>query len=205
MLKNMVQIKGHTMLKKTYHWMLKKADHPHARWYLGGISFAESSMSPIPPDPLMVPMIIQNKDQAWFLAFLTTITSALGGVLGYGIGFYLFAKLGMPILETYGLVDKFHVFQETFHKWGFWAIVIKAFTPIPFKLVTITCGALKFNFWLFLVASTISRGLRFYILATLLKKYGPTIHGIIDKNIRMVTFIFVAVLVGGFFLVKYLC
>lgn len=193
------------MLKKIYHWMLEKAGHPHAKWYLGGISFAESSMSPLPPDPLMVPMVIQNKDQAWSLAFLTTITSALGGVLGYAIGFYLFEKLGLPILQAYGLEAKFAVFQENFHKWGFWAIIIKAFTPIPFKLVTITCGALKFNFWLFLLASTLSRGLRFYILAGLLRKYGPTMHRIIDKNIKLVSITFIALLIGGFFLVKYVC
>ena len=193
------------MFKKIYHWMLAKAGHPHAKWYLAGISFAESSMSPLPPDPLMVPMIIKDKDQAWSIAFIATLASALGGVVGYGIGFFLFEKLGMPILEAYGLQDKFLIFQESFHRWGFWAIVIKAFTPIPFKLVTITCGAVKFNFWLFLVASTLSRGLRFYILAGLLKRYGVTMHKLIDQNIQLVSIAFLALLISGFFIVKYVC
>jgi len=193
------------MFKKIYHWMLAKAGHPHAKWYLAGISFAESSMSPLPPDPLMVPMIIKDKEQAWSIAFIATLASALGGIVGYGIGFFLFEKLGMPILEAYGLQDKFLIFQETFHRWGFWAIVIKAFTPIPFKLVTITCGAVKFNFWLFLVASTLSRGLRFYILSGLLKRYGVTMHKLIDQNIQLVSIAFLALLIGGFFIVKYVC
>lgn len=190
-------------MKRFYYWMLQKAGHPHAQWYLGVISFAESSMSPFPPDPLMVPMVLKRPDRAWFLAFLTTVTSALGGIVGYGIGLFLFKKLGMPILEAYGLESKFLVFQETFYRWGFWAIVIKAFTPIPFKLVTITCGALKFDFLLFVVASTLSRGLRFYIVAGLLKRYGPRMQAIIEKNISLVAWTFLGVLVGGFFLVKY--
>jgi membrane protein YqaA with SNARE-associated domain len=192
------------MLKKLYYWTLGKAGHAHAKWYLAGISFAESSISPIPPDPLMVPMIIKDKSQAWSVAFIATISSALGGVLGYGIGLFLFEKLGVPILETYGLQEKFASFQETFHHWGFLAIMIKAFTPIPFKLVTITCGAVKFNFWLFLLASTLSRGMRFYILAAVLRRYGDIMHALMEKYIWSITLVFIAVLVAGFFLVKYL-
>jgi membrane protein YqaA with SNARE-associated domain len=191
------------MMKRFYYWMMKKAGHPHARWYLGAISFAESSISPFPPDPLMVPMVLQDKRHAWSIAFLTTATSAIGGMVGYAIGLFLFEKLGMPILEAYGLQAKFLVFQETFYRWGFWAIVIKAFTPIPFKLVTITCGALKFDFLLFVVASTLSRGLRFYIVAGLLKRFGPHMQAIIEKNISLVAWTFIGVLIAGFFLVKY--
>jgi len=192
------------MLKNCYYWMLEKSAHPHAKWYLAGISFAESSFSPFPPDPLMVPMIIKDKGQTWRLAFITTISSALGGVLGYGIGLYLFQKVGVPILETYGLQEKFASFQETFHHWGFWAIMIKAFTPIPFKLVTITCGAVKFNFWLFLLASTLSRGMRFYILAAVLKRYGNAMHELMEKYIWSISLAFIGILVAGFFVVRYL-
>jgi membrane protein YqaA with SNARE-associated domain len=192
------------MLKKLYHWMLEKSGHPHAKWYLAGISFAESSFSPFPPDPLMVPMIIKDKSQAWSIAFIATISSALGGILGYAIGLFLFQKLGAAILTAYGLQEKFISFQETFHQWGFLAIMIKAFTPIPFKLVTITCGAVKFNFWLFLLASTLSRGVRFYILAAVLRRYGETMHTLMEKHIWPITLIFIGVLVVGFFVVKYL-
>lgn len=190
-------------MKRFYYWMLQKAGHPYAWWYLGAISFAESSVSPFPPDPLMVPMVLQNKEKAWSIAFLTTITSVIGGVVGYGIGLFLFETLGLPILKTYGLEAKFALFQETFYRWGFWAIVIKALTPIPFKLVTITCGALKFNFTLFVIASTLSRGLRFYGVAALLKRFGPSMQKVIEKNIQLVAWSFIGLLIGGFFLVKY--
>ncbi len=192
------------MLKSIYNWIISKAGHPHAKWYLFGISFAESSFSPLPPDPLMVPMVIQNKDKAWQYAWLTTLASVTGGILGYAIGFYLFQKIGIPVLKAYGLMDKLEVFQTSFYKWGFWAIVIKAFTPIPFKLVTITCGALKFNFWKFVLASTISRGLRFYILAGVLYKYGPKMNDLIERNMMLVSTIFLTLLIGGFFIVKHL-
>lgn len=192
------------MIRKFYNWMMKKAEHPLASWYLGLISFAESSISPIPPDPLMIPMILRRPDRAWFLAFLTTVTSALGGVVGYGIGLFLFEKVGIPVLEAYGLQSKFVAFQALFYKWGFWAIVIKALTPIPFKLVTITCGALHFNFTLFVIASTLSRGFRFYGVAALLKKFGEPMERMITQHIQVLSLVFIAVLVGGFFLVKYI-
>jgi membrane protein YqaA with SNARE-associated domain len=192
------------MIKSMYNWIINKAGHPHAKWYLFGISFTESSISPFPPDPLMVPMVIKNKDKAWHYAWLTTLASVTGGMVGYAIGFYLFQKIGIPVLKAYGLMDKLEIFQNSFYKWGFWAIVIKAFTPIPFKLVTITCGALQFSFWKFILASTISRGIRFYLLAGILYKYGPKMHDLIERNIMLVSTLFIGLLVGGFFIVKYL-
>lgn len=191
------------MLHKTYNWLIEKAQHPYAVWYLGLVSFLESSISFIPPDPLMVPMIVADRTKAWFLAFVTTVTSVIGGMLGYAIGFYLFQRLGVPILETYGLMNELTVFQNWFHTWGIWAILIKAFTPIPFKLVTITCGAIKFSFWSFLWASALSRGLRFFIEAALLWKCGPQMHKIIQKNIVLVTTTFIIVLLGGVLILKY--
>ncbi len=193
------------MMKKLYLWLLEKSKHPKAPWYLAFISFTESSVSFIPPDPMMVPMIVAHKDRAWNLAFITTASSVLGGALGYMIGFFLFEKFGLPILEAYGLTQKIEPFQNLFHKWGFWAIVIKAFTPIPYKLVTITAGALKFNFWMFMLASTISRGIRFYLEALIVWKFGPKMNEIIQENIMLVSTLFIALLVGGFFLIKYIC
>ena len=165
-------------MKKLYLWLLEKSKHSHAPWYLAIVSFTESSISCIPPDPMMIPMIVANKDRAWFLAFLTTRSSVLGGVLGYAIGFYLFERLGIPVLEAYGLMGKLTAFHTFFNEWGFWAIVIKAFTPIPFKLVTITAGALKFNFGLFMLASVISRGIRFYLEAAVVWKFGAKMNEI---------------------------
>lgn len=198
-------IKTGNLMKKLYLWLLEKSKSKKAPWYLALVSFTESSVSFIPPDPILVPMIVADKTRAWRLAFLTTITSVLGGVVGYAIGFYLFEKVGLPILETYNLTSKVEPFQELFHKWGFWAIVIKAFTPIPFKLVTITAGALKFNFWSFLTASTISRAIRFYLEAFIVWKFGARMNEVIQENIMIVTTAFIALLVGGFFLIKYIC
>ena len=188
---------------KLYTWMLNKAAHPYATWYLFAISFTESSFSPIPPDPLMVPMILINKSRAWWLAFITSVASVLGGILGYAIGFYLFDKYGCRILEFYGLTEQFTHFQKSFSEWGFWAIVIKAFTPIPFKLVTIACGVLKFDFTLFMISTAISRSLRFYIEAIVLWKYGPQMQKILEKHFMTIGVIFVIVLAVGFFAVKY--
>ena len=192
-------------MKKLYLWLLEKSKHPKAPWYLALISFTESSISFIPPDPMMVPMIVANKGRAWYLAFITTASSVIGGAFGYAIGFYLFERIGLPILETYHLVDKIEPFQELFHKWGFWAIVVKAFTPIPFKLVTITAGALKFNFWVFMLASSISRAIRFYLEAAMVWRYGAKMNEIIQENIMLVSSLFIGLLIGGFFLVKYIC
>jgi membrane protein YqaA with SNARE-associated domain len=191
-------------MKKLYLWLLEKSKHRHAPWYLALVSFTESSISFIPPDPMMVPMIVAHKERAWFLAFLTTLSSVLGGALGYAIGFYLFDHLGVPILETYGLMEKIKAFQEFFNEWGFWAIVVKAFTPIPFKLVTITAGALKFNFSLFMLASTISRGIRFYLEAAIVWKWGAQMNKIIVENIMLISTLFLAVLIAGFLALKYL-
>lgn len=192
------------MMKKLYLWLLEKSKHPLAPWYLALVSFTESSISFLPPDPMMVPMIVAHKERAWFLAFLTTVSSVLGGTLGYMIGFYLFDRLGVPILETYGLMEKIKAFQDFFNEWGFWAIVIKAFTPIPFKLVTITAGALKFNFVLFMMASTLSRGIRFYLEAAIVWKWGAQMNKLILENVMLISTLFLGVLVAGFLVLKYL-
>ncbi|MDC0349192.1 DedA family protein [Alphaproteobacteria bacterium] len=192
-------------MKKLYLWLLEKSKHPRAPWYLAFISFTESFISFIPPDPMMVPMIVAHKERAWFLAFLTTATSVLGGAIGYAIGFYLFERLGVPVLKAYGLMDKLSSFQEFFNNWGFWAIIIKAFTPIPFKLVTITAGALKFNFGLFMLASLLSRGLRFYLEAAIVWKFGEKMNEIIQENVMLVSTLFLGLLIGGFFIIKYIC
>lgn len=189
-------------MKRLYLWLLEKSKHRHAPWYLAAISFTESFISFIPPDPMMVPMIVVNKTQAWFLALLTTVSSVLGGIIGYAIGFYLFESLGIPLLKTYGLMDKITPFQVFFHQWGFWAIVIKAFTPIPFKLVTITAGALKFSFSSFLLASTLSRGIRFYLEAAVVWKWGAKMNDLIQKEIILISSLFIGLLIGGVLILK---
>jgi len=191
------------MFNKLYNKLIRHAAHPKAPWLLGCLSFAESSVSPIPPDPLMIPMIIAHPKKAWFLSGLCTITSVLGGVLGYMIGYFLFEKVGMPVLKFYNLMDAFHTFQGWFNKWGFWIIVIKGLTPIPYKVVTITSGATHLDFITFFIASTLSRGVRFFAEGALVWKYGEKIHRVIDRNTTLLTLLFVGVLVAGFFIVKH--
>ena len=186
-----------------YNWMVKKAAHPYATWYLFAISFTESSFSPIPPDPLMVPMILINKSRAWWLAFVTSAASALGGILGYAIGYYLFEEYGMRILQFYSLTEAFSNFKSSFETWGFWAIIIKAFTPIPFKLVTIACGVLKFDFTMFMIATAISRSLRFFIEAAVLWKYGPQMQELLERHLLIIGSAFILLLAIGVVAVKY--
>lgn len=192
------------MLTKVYKKIIEQAAHPKATWLLGLISFTESSISPIPPDPLMVPMIIAHPKRAWFLSALCTITSVVGGAVGYAIGYFLFEKVGMSIIEFYNLTGAFHQFQTWFEKWGFWLIVAKGLTPIPYKVVTITCGAIQFHFMEFIIASTLSRGMRFFIEGALVWKYGAVIHRLLERYTAIIFFSLVAVLLLGFLVIAYL-
>lgn len=191
-------------MKKIYSWVLSKSKLPVAGRYLFWVSFLESSISPIPPDPLIIPMIISKPHKAWFHAFNCTSASVLGGILGYSIGYFTFEKWGIPILEFYGMMDNYEAFKELFHTYGFWAIVIKAFLPIPFKLATIASGAVSFPFVSFVVSSTISRGVRFYLEAALVKYYGPAVNSVIEKNLLISALALIGLLVGGFIMVKYI-
>lgn len=192
------------MFKKLYDWLITKADHPHASWYLWGASFLESFISPIPPDLLLVPMIIGRPKQAWWYAFLCTSASVIGGIIGYGIGYFLFATVGQWILELYGLQASFEAFQSFVDKWGFVGIVLKGLTPIPYKFVTITCGVAQFDFWEFLAASTLSRGMRFYIEAAFLWMWGPAIHTYMQRYTTLAVAALTILLVLGVVALKYI-
>ncbi|MBT5655129.1 MAG: DedA family protein, partial [Alphaproteobacteria bacterium] len=167
------------------------------------ISFTESFASPIPPDPLMIPMILAQRHRAWVLAFVCTASSVIGGLIGYAIGYSLFETLGEPILQTYGLMDSFTSLKNTFNKWGFWIILLKGLTPIPYKVVTITSGLTNMDLVTFFVASLLSRGLRFYTEAILLWKWGDPMKAYIEKNLPLVTLAGLSLLIGGFALLKF--
>ena len=192
------------MLRAAYDKMLKYSGHPRAVQILGFISFIESSFFPFPPDPLYIAMLIENRKKAWYYAAVCTITSVLGGLLGYYIGYALYETIGRWIIESYGLQDKFQELQDSFNTWGFWIIALKGLTPIPYKLVTITCGVIHFDIWIFVLASLIARASRFYMLAGLLYKYGEPIKTFIDKNLTMVTIVGFTALAGGFYVIKYI-
>ncbi|MBP6951727.1 MAG: DedA family protein [Alphaproteobacteria bacterium] len=186
------------MLQRIYNWILSFANHPYAIWILGAVSFAESSFFPIPPDPLYIAMLLSRKNQTWTLAWVCTITSVVGGWLGYAIGYGLYETLGEFILQTYGLQAAFDKFQDSFNEWGFWIVALKGLTPIPFKVVTIACGVTGLDFTSFTIASFIARGFRFFTLALLFWYFGPSIKGYIEKNLTFVTLASFAALLGGF-------
>jgi membrane protein YqaA with SNARE-associated domain len=192
------------MIQRLYSRTLAMAAHRHAMAAMGLISFAESSILPLPPDFLLVPMILAEPRRAWLIATVCTVTSVVGGYLGYAIGYYLFDAVGAPILEFYHAMDKYEAFKAAFAEWGVWIIVIKGLTPIPFKLVTIASGAAQFDLVSFTMASLVSRSLRFFPLALLLWRYGDPIRDFIERRLMLVTSLVAAALVGGFVVLRFL-
>lgn len=192
------------MLRNLYDWVIRMAEHPKSLWALGGVSFAESSFFPIPPDVMLIPMIVAQRAKAWLIAGVCTIASVAGGFLGYAIGYFFFETAGKWVIDAYGLQGGFAEYQQQFNKWGLWIILIKGLTPIPYKLVTIASGAAHFDLLVFALASVVTRGARFYLVAALLFFFGEPIRGFIEKHLTLVTTAFVVILVSGFVAVAYL-
>lgn len=192
------------MLRPLYDWTLNLASHRHALWALAAISFVESSFFPIPPDILLIPMVLAAPTRAWKIALVCTVASVLGGMAGYGIGMFLFEGVGRPMLEFYGYGPKFEHFKATYNEWGAWAVFIAGVTPFPYKVITILSGVTALDPTVFTIASIGARGLRFFIVAALLWKFGPPIRTFIEARLGLVFTIFVVGLVGGFVAIKYL-
>jgi membrane protein YqaA with SNARE-associated domain len=192
------------MLKRFYDWTMRLAAGKHAVWALAAVSFIESSVFPIPPDVLLIPMVLANRSHAWRLAAVTTAASVAGGFLGYAIGYFAFDAIGLPILNFYHAMDRYDALKQSFDQWGVWIIIAKGMTPIPYKLVTIASGALKFDLLSFAIASLISRSLRFFLVAALLWWFGEPIRDFIERRLALVTTAFLVALVGGFFVLRYL-
>ncbi|HYM73719.1 MAG TPA: YqaA family protein [Stellaceae bacterium] len=192
------------MLKRIYDRLIDIAAGPNAIWALLAVSFAESSFFPLPPDILLIPMMLARPRAAWRLAAYCMLASVAGGLVGYAIGDYGFDLVGRPILEFYHAMGRYDALQASFAKWGAWIIIIKGMTPIPYKLVTITSGALHFDLVKFIGASIVSRSLRFFLLAALLWWFGPAVRDFIEKRLMLVTSAFAVVLVGGFVVIRYL-
>lgn len=192
------------MTKRAYDWMMRMARHEKAGPALFGISFLESSVFPIPPDVMLIPMILARPDRAWLYAAICTAGSVLGGMAGYAIGYFLYETLGQWVISTYGLANQFEAYRAAYNEWGLWIILIKGATPIPYKIVTIASGAAAFNLWVFLGASLVTRGLRFFLVAALLYWFGTPIRDFIERRLTLVTTGFVVLIVGGFAAVKYL-
>ena len=192
------------MLRGLYNWTMRQASGPRALWSLAVISFVESSFFPIPPDILLIPMILANRDRAWLIAGVCTVASVLGGILGYLIGALLFEAIGAPLLEFYGYLEKFTDFQAMYNEYGAWIVFGAGITPFPYKVITIASGVTGLDIVTFMIASVLARGLRFFIIAALLWKWGQPIRAFIERYLGLLTVIFFVLLVGGFALLKLL-
>jgi membrane protein YqaA with SNARE-associated domain len=191
------------MLRSLYDWIMRLADSPKALPALFMVAFAESSFFPIPPDPMLVPMVLANRKKAWIFAGTCTLASVLGGIFGYFIG-YALEPVGRAILEFYGQNGAMDEFHAKFAEWGLAFILIKGLTPIPYKVVTIASGIAAFNLPLFIAASVATRGARFFLVAGLLYFFGEPIRGFIERRLTLVTTVFVILVVGGFVALEYL-
>lgn len=192
------------MLRRIYDWMMAQAAGPHATRALAVVAFLESSIFPIPPDAMIVPMVLARPRAAWRIALVATAASVVGGLAGYAIGRFLFEALGQRIIDFYGLGGTFADFQRTWDRWGVWIILIKGLTPIPYKLVAIASGLASFNLWVFTLASVATRGARFLLVAALVRYFGAPIRGFIERRLTLVTSAFALLIVLGFVALRYL-
>ena len=192
------------MLTNLYNWTLRMADHPRALWVLALVSFAESSVFPIPPDVLMIPMILARPSRAWLIAAVALVSSVLGGLLGYAIGAFAFDQIGQPILASLGKADAMSEFNSRFNDFGFWAVLGAGITPFPFQVITIMSGWTGMPLATFVGTAIIARGIRFFLVAALLWKFGAPIRDFIERRLGLMTSLFLILLFGGFLLVRYL-
>lgn len=192
------------MLRRLYDWTIEKSGHPHAERWLAGISFIESSFFPIPPDALLAPMCLARPDRAWRYALICTVASVLGALLGYAIGYFLFETVGKAILDFYGAGEEFETFKQSFNEQGWVIVLLAGFTPLPFKVITIAAGTTHMSLLVLVVASIIARGARFYLVAGLLRAFGPPMKAWIDRNFALATTVIGLLAVGGFVALKYI-
>jgi membrane protein YqaA with SNARE-associated domain len=192
------------VLRSLYDWTLSLARHRYALWGLAVVAFIESSIFPIPPDVLMIAMIVARPSRAFVIAGVATVASVAGGLAGYWIGYGAFETLGRPVLEFYGKDAYFAEFQARYNEWGAWAVLIAGVTPFPYKVITILSGATALSLPVFMLASIVARGLRFFIVAALLRRFGAPIRDFIERRLGLVFSVFMALLLGGFVVVRYL-
>jgi membrane protein YqaA with SNARE-associated domain len=193
------------MLYRVYMRTLALAGAPRAPWWLAAVAFAESSVFPIPPDALLIPMVLARPDRAWRFAAICTVASVIGGALGYLIGYTVFDQLmRLPVAHVLFGPDPLGAFQDWYGRWGLAVILIKGLTPIPYKIVTIASGAAKFSFPVFMAASLITRAARFFLVAALLRLFGTPVRDFIERRLTLVTSALAVGIVGGFLALKLL-
>jgi len=192
------------LFRSLYNWTLSKSEHKYSAWVLSVVSFAESSFFPIPPDILLIPMIIAKRVKAWMYAFICTFSSVLGGVAGYAIGYFFYNSIGILIIDAYHLSNSFITFESYYNEYGVLIVLGAGFTPFPFKFITIASGVFNLNIFLFIITAIIARGLRFYLIAGLLFILGEKIKVFIDKYFNLLAILFFILLVGSVLLIKFI-
>ena len=192
------------MLTRLYNWTMDLAAQPYALWALALVAFAESSVFPIPPDVMLIPMVLAARARAWVIAGVCTVASVLGGIAGYGIGYFLYEAVGQPIIAFYAYEHQFVEFQGLYAEWGAWIVAGAGFTPIPYKIFTIASGVAHLDVTTFTLASLLSRGARYFLVAALLWYFGPPIRAFIEGNLRLLVTLFFVLLLGGFIALSYL-
>jgi membrane protein YqaA with SNARE-associated domain len=192
------------MMKRAYDWMMRMAGHERAPQALFWVSFIESSVFPIPPDVMLIPMVVAERLKAWWYATIATVGSVIGGVAGYALGFFLFEFIGQPILRFYGYAGGFQEFSDQFNTWGVLIIIAKGWTPFPYKVLTILAGATHMNIFAFMAASIVARAMRFYLVAALFYRYGAPIREFVERRLMLVTTSFAVLLIGGFVAIRFL-
>jgi len=194
----------HRTMKRLYDWMMRMAGHEKAPYALFWVAFIESSIFPIPPDVMLVPMVLARRMKAWTYATICTVGSVVGGIAGYAIGFYLFEFIGQPILRFYGYADRFDEFSKLFNDYGVWILIIKGMTPFPYKVLTILAGATHMALIPFILASIGARAMRFFLVAGLLYWFGDPMRDFIERRLNLLTTAFVILLLGGFAAIRFL-
>jgi membrane protein YqaA with SNARE-associated domain len=192
------------MLRRLYDWCVAAAGKPYATWLLGIVSFVESSVFPVPPDAILIPMGLARPDRAFYYATVCTITSVAGGVLGYVIGAALYDTVGQWLIALYGYGDKVEAFREAYREWGAFIIVLKGMTPIPYKIVTITSGLAGYPIIPFILLSIVSRGMRFYLVAFLIYRFGDRARKILEERLELWAALAAILVVAGIIVAVYL-
>ncbi len=190
-------------IRQLYDWVLGWADSRYGTSALAALSFTESVFFPIPPDPLLMALSLAKPRRAFFFAAVCSAASVLGGIAGYYVGLLLFDAVGRPILDFYGATEKYLLVQSYYRAWDAWAVGIAGFTPIPYKVFTISAGAFQISFFVFVMASAVSRSARFFLIAWLIKAFGDPIRRFIDRYFNILTLVFAALLAGGFFALRW--
>ena len=191
------------ILRKVYQKVLTAAAHRHAKWWLAFVAFIESSIFLIPPAVMLIPMVLANRSQWWRLALTATIASVMGGLAGYAIGLFLYETIGNNVIGFYAYGDKFLEYMDIYEEWGGWAVFGAGLTPFPYKVITIASGVVKLDLSVFILMSSIARGIRFFSVAGLLYYFGESAELLIKKYFGLLTVLFFIILVAGFFIISF--